>query len=86
MITQQAQIKINLPLALKQYVESKALMFGVPLASYIRLLILKDVSNTEYPSYTVSTKTENAYKLALKQKKEEKLIRVKDLKAFFDSL
>ena len=35
MITQQVQIKINLPLALKEYVESKASKFDMPIAGYI---------------------------------------------------
>ena len=39
MITHQAQIKLNLPLALKDFLDSKAQRFGMPLAAYIKHLI-----------------------------------------------
>ncbi|MDD5147408.1 MAG: hypothetical protein PHV63_02570 [Candidatus Daviesbacteria bacterium] len=68
MITQQAQIKINLPLALKEFLESKANKFGIPLAGYIKHLMLKDVENMEYPVFEASDKTIKAYKKAMRQK------------------
>ena len=86
MITQQAQIKLNLPVSLKDYLESKAQKFGVPLAGYIRHLILQDVADMEYPAYQASKKTEDAYKLALKEKEEGKLMTIKDLDKFFEEL
>ena len=68
MVTQQAQIKINLPLALKDFLESKASKFGLPLASYVRHLIVRDVENMEYPEFEASDATIKAYKRALKNK------------------
>lgn len=74
MITQQAQIKINLPIQLKGYLETKAGKFGMPMAGYIKYLILKDVSKQDYPVYSASKKTEKAYKQAQKAESEGKLV------------
>lgn len=86
MITQQAQIKVNLPIQLKEFLESKANKFGMPLAGYIKHLILKEVSDMEYPEYEPSNRTIKAYKKALREKKEGKLIEVTDLDKFFKEL
>ncbi len=86
MITQQAQIKINLPLALKEYLESKANKFGMPIAGYIKHLILKDVDTMDYPTYKASAKTEEAYKKAKDEEKNGKLISVSDIDNYFDNL
>lgn len=84
MITQQAQIKLNLPLALKDFLESKASKFGMPLAGYIKHLILKDVADLEYPTFEASDRTIRAYKKALKGK--DKAIVVTNVKEFFKNL
>ena len=79
MITQQAQIKVNLPIQLKGYLEIKAGKFGMPMAGYIKYLILKDVSEQEYPVYSASKKTVEAYKQARKEEKKGKLTKFDDL-------
>lgn len=84
MITQQAQIKLNLPLALKDYLESKADKFGMPLAGYLKHLILKDVADMDYPTFEASDRTIKAYKKALKDK--DKAIEIADVKEFFKNL
>lgn len=84
MITQQAQIKVNLPINLKEYLESKAQKFGIPLAGYIKHLILKDVEDMEYPTFEASDRTIKAYKKALRDK--DKAIEVTDIDAFFKNL
>ncbi len=85
MITQQAQIKVNLPLQLKEYLESKANRFGMPLAGYIKHLILKEVSDMNYPEFEASDRTIKAYKEALKEK--SKAVRVKgDISDFLKNL
>jgi len=86
MITQQTQIKLNLPIALKEYLESKASKFGMPLAGYIKHLILSDVADIEYPTFQASQKVEEAYKKAQKDEKARKLISVGDLESFFEKL
>ncbi len=84
MITQQAQIKLNLPLALKDFLESKANRFGMPLAGYIKHLMLKDVEDMEYPTFEASDRTIKAYKKALQNK--DKAIEVTDIDEFFKNL
>lgn len=86
MITPQSQIKINLPLPLKEFLESKASKFGIPIAVYVKHLILKDVSDQDYPVFQASERTEKAYKKAMKDYKAGKTIGVKNLKTFFDNL
>lgn len=84
MITQQAQIKLNLPLALKEYLESKASKFGMPLAVYVKHLILKEVEDMEYPIFEASERTIKKAKEALKNK--DKSTAVKDVHEFFKNL
>jgi hypothetical protein len=84
MVTQQTQIKLNIPVALRKFLEIKANQFGIPLASYIKHLILKDVEDMVYPTYEASGSTIKAYKKALKEK--DKSILVKDVDAFFKEL
>ena len=83
MITQQAQIKINLPLALKEFLESKASKFDMPLAGYIKHLMLKDVENMEYPTFEASDSTIRAYKKAMKNR--NKAIKVTNIDEYFKS-
>ena len=86
MITQQAQIKVNLPVQLKEYLESKANKFGMPLAGYIKHLILVDVADMDYPVYEASDRTVKAYKKALKEQKQGKLVATDDIDKFFKEL
>lgn len=86
MITQQSQIKVNLPIQLKEYLESKANKFGMPLAGYIKHLILEDVADMDYPVFEASEKTIKAYKKALKEQSQGKLIKVGDIDKFFEEL
>lgn len=84
MITQQAQIKLNLPLALKEYLESKASKYGMPVAGYVKHLILQDVEDMDYPTFEASDKTIKAYKKALKEK--DNAIEVSDIDKIFKNL
>lgn len=84
MKTVTTQIKITLPPALKKYVQSRAQRFDLPLAGYLKHLILKDIEQTEFPLFTPSAKTEKKINWALKNL--NKFERVEDIKGFFDSL
>ena len=87
MVTLQSQIKVNLPLALKEYLESKAQKFGMPLASYVKHLILKDVENMEYPVFEMSKKSEKSLSDALRNKNKAAVINNKgELDKFFKNL
>ena len=79
MITQQTQIKINLPLALKEFLESKASKFDIPIATYVKHLIIKDVEDMEYPVFQASKRVEKAYKKAMADYKSGKFVRVGNL-------
>ena len=81
----QAQIKLNLPLPLKKHLESKANLYGLPLASYLKHLIVKDMESVNYPVYELSEETKRSYKKALKER--HKAIEVKgDIGEFLDNL
>ena len=67
MITQQAQIKLNLPIQLKEYIESKANKLGVPLAAYIKHLIMNDIKDMEYPTFQMSNHSDKKLKKAMKE-------------------
>lgn len=84
MITEQTQIKINLPVALKEFIESRAARFGMPIAGYIKHLILKDVADLEYPTFPASERTTGKALKALKEK--DKSTVVKDIHKFFKNL
>lgn len=84
MITPQAQIKLNLPLPLKEFLESKAKKFGMPIAAYVKHLIIKDVEDMEYPIFEASDRTIKKAKEAIKNK--DKAILVEDIGEFFRNL
>ncbi len=86
MNTTQAQIKVNLPVTMKDFLESKASKFGMPIAGYIKHLILKDIEDMDYPTYRASEETEKAYKKALEDHSNGKTIKVKDMATFLDEL
>lgn len=86
MNTTQAQIKVNLPLNMKDYIESKANKFGMPVAGYIKHLILKDIEDMDYPTYQASEETEKAYKKATEEYISGKTIKVKNIDNFLDEL
>lgn len=81
MITQQAQIKLNLPLQLKEYIESKASKLGLPLAQYIKHLIINDVADMEYPIFHMSKSSEKKLKEAMGQL--NKAVDVNDVHEYF---
>jgi predicted DNA-binding protein len=86
MVTAQTQIKINLPVALKELLESKASRFGMPLAGYIKHLMVREVEDMDYPEFELSEKSEKAFQRALKAQKEGKLITVDNIDEFFKNL
>jgi predicted DNA-binding protein len=86
MNTSQAQIKINIPVNMKDYLDSKASKFGMPVAGYIKHLILKDIENMDYPTYQASVETEIAYKKAIDENEAGETIKVNDVDDFFKKL
>lgn len=86
MNTSQAQIKVTISSIMKDYLESKAGKFGMPVAGYIKHLILKDIEDMDYPIYQASQETERAYKKAIAENEAGETHKVKDVDAFFDEL
>lgn len=84
MITQQTQIKLNLPVDLKEFAESKARKYGMPITAYIKQLIIKDVKDSDYPVFKASERTVKRAKEALKNKR--KSILVEDIDEYFKNL
>jgi hypothetical protein len=84
MITQQSQIKINLPASLKDYLESKARKFDIPIAGYVKHLILKDVSDMDYPTFKMSDAAEQKALEALANR--DKAIKVTDVDKYLKDL
>lgn len=84
MITQQAQIKLNLSIPLKDHLESKARKFGLPVAAYLKHLILKDAEKMEYPVFKASDRTISKAKKALEER--SKAVEITDIHEFFNKL
>jgi hypothetical protein len=84
MITQQVQIKLNLPLALKEFLESKAQKFDMPLAGYLKHLILNDVSDLDFPTFQISAASEKKAEKALAEKKAA--VKVTNVSEYFKNL
>jgi hypothetical protein len=84
MITQQSQIKINLPLALKEFLETKANKYDITLTSYIKHLILNDVADLKYPTFEMSKESEKLAEETIKNK--EKAIKINNVSDFFKQL
>ena len=84
MITPQTQVKLNLSVNLKDFLEAKARKFGMPMSDYLKHLILKDIEDEEYPTFEASEATEQATKRALREIDKSIVINnSKDLKDFF---
>ncbi len=83
MLTQQTQLKVNLPVALYEYLASKAQKFDMPIAGYIKHLILNDVKDVAYPTFRISQASEEKARVALKE--QEKAVKVTDVAAYFQS-
>lgn len=83
MITQQAQIKLNLPLALKGYLESKANKYDIPVSAYLKHLILKDVADIDYPTFQISDASEKKARKAILDR--SKAINISNISQYFSN-
>ena len=86
MSSQQVQIKLTIPQELKEFLDTKAMRLGLPVASYVRHLIIRDVEDLEYPVYKMSKRLEKIAKQAEKDYKAGKAIEIKDIDKFFEEL
>ncbi len=81
--TNTTQIKLNIPVALKEQVEEIAKSFGYTVSAYIRHLLLSDVGEKKYPVKKMSLRTERIVKKALK---DDKWVKVDNIEEFFKKL
>jgi len=81
--TNTTQIKLNIPVALKEQVEEIAKSFGYTVSAYIRHLVLNDVGEKKYPVKKMSLRTERIVKKALK---DDKWVKVDNIEEFFKKL
>ncbi len=82
--TSSTQIKVSLPIELKDFLASKSNRYGLTLSAYVKHLILKDVADLAYPTFKASKQVEESYSEAMRNK--DKAVVVDDLDGFFDSL
>ena len=80
------QLKVTLPVALYDYLESKAQRFGLALATYVKHLVIKDVEDMELPTFKMSPKTEAIALQALKDYRAGKLKKVESIDELLDSI
>ena len=73
------QLKVTLPVALYDYLESKAQRFGLAMATYIKHLVIKDVEEMDLPTFKMSAKTEAVGLKALKDHRDGKTFRYKSI-------
>jgi len=82
--TSSTQIKVSLPIELKDFLASKSNRYGLTLSAYVKHLILKDVADLAYPTFKASKQVEESYSEAMRNK--DKAVVVDDLDGFFDNL
>lgn len=90
MPVQTTQVRVTLPLQLSEILLGKAERLGLGLATYLKHLAISDAQAKDdefhYPEYEASERTLLAFRDAMRDKKEGKMIRVDDIDAYFDSL
>lgn len=81
MDTQQTSYRLNISVKLDKLLQSKADSFGVPVTQYIKHLILKDVEDHVYPTFRMTSQTEEKIEEALQD-----IDQAVDAKTFFKQL
>ena len=84
MITKKIKIKVNFPVALWEFLASKAAKYDLPISGYVRHLVIKDVSDMDYPTFPASDRTIRLANFAMRQK--SKAIVVDDVGKYFKKL
>ncbi len=86
MSIQTTQVKITLPDELYLHLKSKAQKYGLPLASYVKNLVINDVKDVDIPVFKMSAKREKVTLRALADYKKGKTRAIKDIDSYLDSL
>jgi hypothetical protein len=80
------QLKLTLPTEIMQFFQSKAKKHGIPVASYVRHILIKEIEKHDMPTFKASKWTENKHQQMLQDEKNGKLIPVEKLSEFLESL
>ena len=85
MNTQYAQIKLNLPVRLRELLKAKASQWGFSVPLYIKNLIISDMKKEDdYPVFQASDSVLEAIKQAKNDVKEGKTTIIKTKKDLYD--
>ena len=84
MSTSQVQLKISLSEQLSELLQSKAARLGVPVTQFVKHIIIKEIEEESYPTFTASDRVEKKAKKALKE--IDKSVVVDDIDRFFKEL
>ncbi len=85
-ISQSVQVKVTLPAQLQQFVQQKADIYGLTVATYIKHLVLVDVKDSNMQTFPMSEKTEQVALRALDDHKLGKTHEIADVDEFLNSL
>lgn len=80
------QVKVTIPDELYSYLKSKADKFGLTTSSYLKNLIINDVKNLDFPTFSMSATTEANGIKALEEHKAGKTHQIADIDEFLDNL
>ena len=84
MSTTQTQIKFSVSEQIKTLLDANASALGMPVASYVRYLVTKEVEEDAYPVFKMSKRTEKIAKKAMKDYKNA--VTIDDVDEYFDNL
>lgn len=83
-MNEQIQIKFTVSEQIKEILTTNASALGLPVASYVRYIVIKEVEDDLYPSFKMSKRTERRVKEAKKDYINAKV--VKNIDKFFNEL
>lgn len=86
MNTSQVQLKVSLSQQLNNLLISKAARFGVPVTQFVKYLILKEVEEETYPTFQMSSQTEQNIEKAMEDYNNGKAIKVDNVSEYLESL
>ncbi|MDA1079428.1 MAG: hypothetical protein O2840_01920 [bacterium] len=84
--TPSVQVKITLPAQLQHFVQEKADIYGLTVATYIKHLVLDDIKDSSMKTFPMSRKTEQVALQAIKDHKQGKTHEIRDVDEFLSSL
>lgn len=84
MSVSQIQLKVSLSEQLSDLLKSKAQRLGVPVTQLVKHIIIKEVERDQFPTFAVSSSTEEKAEKALKELNQSEF--VDNVEEYFDKL